>query len=82
MVSVARAVLKGKLLRWGHTKGVRFPTKDAAKLEIPLGTDVKVTVEPVERHGLHEVLTLRGGVSASLDHDRILAEGWLKRRRR
>lgn len=79
---MTKSVVKGRLLKWGHTKGIRLPTKVAAKLDIPLGTEVTVTVEPVERRGLHEVMTVRGGPSESLVHDRAFAEGWLRRRRR
>ena len=75
-----KTILKGRLLNWGHTKGIRLPTKEAARLAIPVGTEVRVTVVAASEHALHETMTFHGGPTDSLDHDRIFAEGWVKKR--
>jgi hypothetical protein len=78
-----KTTLRGRLLKWGHTKGIRLTTKEAARLEIPVGSEVRLTVEPVEAPlDPREMMVVRGKPTDSLDHDRIFADGATPRRRR
>lgn len=79
---MGKTVLRGRWLRWGHTKGVRLPVKDAERVAIPLGSSVRVTIEPEQTHSLADVPAIHDPVGGRLDHDKVFAEGWLKRHRR
>lgn len=80
---MTKSTFRGRLLRWGHTKGIRLPTKEAARLDIPVGSEVRVTIEPAEPPlEPRDMMVVHGRPTDSLDHDRIFAEGFAKRRRR
>lgn len=78
---MARAILKGRYLKWGHSYGIRLRKKDAERLPVRAGTDVRVIVEPdVGPFDLSEIRTFRGAdARGSRDHDKILGEARRKR---
>lgn len=78
---MAKATLTGRYLKWGHSYGIRLRKKDAARLPVRPGTDVKVTVdtepEPFE---VGNIRTFRGPDDrGSLEHDKMLGEARRKR---
>lgn len=78
---MVRATVKGRYLKWGHSYGIRLRKKDAERLAVPAGADVKVTVDTeVEPFDVDQIRTFRGpDARGSRDHDRILGEARRKR---
>jgi hypothetical protein len=70
---VVEAVIKGRLLRWGNSIGVRISMRDARRLRLRQGADVVLRIEsepsPVDISGLP---TAHGKGTEGRDHDKIL----------
>lgn len=79
---MAKKTVRGRYLRWGHSYGIRLRKKDAERLKVRPGTDVKVTLESeAEPLKPDDMMVVDGAAGDSLDHDRILAEGPRQRER-
>jgi hypothetical protein len=74
--TVAESIVRGRLLRWGNSVGVRISMRDARRLNLQVGADVTVRIssEP-GKVDLSALPTFRGGGDAGEEHDRILGEG-------
>jgi len=79
---MAKIILRGRLLRWGHTTGIRLPTKEAARLAIPVGSEVRVTIEEEARLEPGDMMVVHAGATLREEHDRVLAQGRTSRARR
>lgn len=73
-------ILKGRLLKWGHSVGIRLRSKDARRLPANLGDEVTVrieskpsTIDPRRFRFFSDAAPDAATVSAR--HDRILAAG-------
>jgi len=70
---MAEAVVKGRLLRWGNSVGVRISKRDARRLRLREGADVTVRIESepgeVDLSGLP---TIHGKGHEGRTHDEIL----------
>jgi hypothetical protein len=80
---MAEAIVKGKLLRWGNSLGIRIPKRDARRLHLRPGTDVTVRIEdePLEID-LSVLPTLRGKGTEGGDHDKLLGQARRRELRR
>lgn len=78
---MVRATLKGRYMKWGHSYGIRLRRKDAERLAVPAGTDVKVTVDTsAEPFDVGRIRTFRGpDARGARGHDRVLGEARRKR---
>ncbi len=80
---MAEAIVKGRLLRWGNSLGVRISKHDARRLRLQVGAEITVTISSdpgkVDLSGLP---TFRGDGREAREHDRILAEARTKELRR
>jgi hypothetical protein len=70
---MVEAVVKGRLLRWGNSVGVRISKRDVRRLRLREGADVTVRIEsepsPVD---LSMLPVIHGTGSEGRDHDKIL----------
>jgi hypothetical protein len=80
---VGESIVRGRLLRWGNSVGVRISKRDARRLNLRVGEEVtvRITSEPGEID-LSVLPVFRGGGGAGADHDRILGEARKKELRR
>lgn len=67
------AVIKGRLLRWGNSVGVRISRRDARRLRLREGSDVTVRIqsEP-SKVDLSVLPILHGKGTEGRDHDKVL----------
>lgn len=77
---MVETVLRGRLLKWGHSVGIRLRSKDARRLPANVGDEVTVrieaqtsTIDP-DRFQFYEDKQ-RDAKTVSHRHDAILAEG-------
>jgi hypothetical protein len=75
-------ILKGRLLRWGNSLGIRISKRDARRLKLRPGSDVIVRIEgePSEID-LSVLPTLRGRGTEGRDHDKLLGQARRKEHR-
>ncbi len=68
-------VVRGRILRWGNSYGIRLRREDLEKAGLSPGSEAVVRVaRPSERVDLSSLPTFRGGRDDdSLRHDEILA---------
>lgn len=67
------AVVKGRLLRWGNSVGVRISRRDARRLRLREGSDVTVRIQSEPSKVDLSVLPVFHGKGAeAVDHDKIL----------
>lgn len=73
---MVEAVVKGRLLRWGNSVGVRVSKRDARRLGLREGAEITVRIESepglVDLSGLR---TVHGKGTEGRDHDKILGAG-------
>lgn len=75
-LSMDEAIVKGRLLRWGNSLGVRISKRDARRLRLREGAAVTVRIasEPGEID-LSALPTVHGKGTEGRDHDKILGAG-------
>ena len=72
---MVKAVLKGRVLRWGNSVGVRITKRDARRLDLREGSDVTLRIETKpSKVDLSALPTFRGDGTEGRDHDKILGE--------
>lgn len=77
--AVAEAVVKGRLLRWGNSLGVRIAKRDARRLKLREGSDVTVRIESEPSAiDLSVLPTVRGTGTEGRDHDKRLGSARAK----
>ncbi len=70
---MVEAIVKGRLLRWGNSMGVRIAKRDARRLHLREGADVLVRIEGKPGVVDLSVLpTVHGKGTEGRDHDKIL----------
>lgn len=70
---MVEAVVKGRLLRWGNSVGVRISKRDARRLRLREGADITLRIESEPSLVDLTVLpTLHGRGTEGRDHDKIL----------
>ncbi len=70
---MAEAIVKGRLLRWGNSLGVRISKRDARRLRLREGSPVTVRLESEPSAVDLSVLpTFHGEGNEGQDHDKIL----------
>jgi len=76
---VPEAVIKGRLLRWGNSVGVRIAKRDARRLKLREGADVTVRIESEPSAiDLSVLPTVHGEGTEGRDHDKILGSARAK----
>lgn len=72
---MGEAIVKGRLLKWGNSMGVRIPKSDARRLNLREGADVTVRIESSPSAvDLTDVPVLHGSGREARDHDKILGQ--------
>lgn len=70
---MVEAIVKGRLLRWGNSLGVRISMRDARRLRLRHGADITIRIEsepgPID---LSVLPTVHGRGTEGRDHDKIL----------
>lgn len=75
MANVVEAIVKGKLLRWGNSVGVRIAKRDARRLKLREGSDVTVRIEATAgRIDLSVLPIVHGSGTEGAKHDEILGK--------
>jgi len=70
---MAEAIVKGRLLRWGNSVGVRISMRDARRLRLREGSDVTVKIESEPgKIDLSVLPTVHGRGTEGRSHDKIL----------
>ncbi|HEX9710041.1 MAG TPA: hypothetical protein VGB42_08775 [Candidatus Thermoplasmatota archaeon] len=76
-------LVKGRLLRWGNSLGIRISKRDARRLKLRPGSDVTVRIESEPGEiDLSVLPTFRGRGTEGRDHDKLLGEARRKEMRR
>jgi len=77
---MADTILKGRLLKWGHSVGIRLRSKDAKRVPANLGDEITVrieskpsTIDPTKFEFFSD--TGPDAAQVGTDHDRVLAKG-------
>ena len=72
--------VKGRLLRWGNSYGLRLSRKDVERLDLQPDkeVEVKVDVSPGRKLRPHEVVSFNLGGDAADRHDELFARSTLE----
>ncbi len=70
--------MRGKLLRWGNSFGLRLSRRDVERLNLRPGAEVKVTIPVADADPTAELPSFNFGADAADRHDELFAASVLE----